>query len=95
MHFVKAFFYCRIVNESNAYDSHEKFLLIESHNLLNFEVTIVLHWLFIGTHRAIYMVFWILYVASKTTLARLGNSAVVQASYQLLVSPFSNSIYSF
>ena len=59
--------------------------------MLNFGVTTVLHWLSIGTHRAIYMVFWILYVASKTTLARLGNSAVAQASYQPLVSPFSNS----
>ena len=55
-------------------------------------MTIVLNWLSIGTHRAIYMVFWILYVASKTTLARLGNSAVAQASYQLLVSPFSNKV---
>ena len=59
--------------------------------LLNFGVTTVLHWLSIGTHRAIYMVFWILYVVFKTTLARLGNSAVAQAFYQLLMSSFFNT----
>ena len=47
--------------------------------LLEFGVTTVLHWLSIGTRRAIYMVFWIPILASKTTRARLGNSAAAQA----------------
>ena len=59
--------------------------------LLNFEMTIVLHWLFIGTHKAIYMMFWILYVVFKTTLARLSNNVVAQIFYQLLMFSFSNT----
>ena len=60
-------------------------------SVLNFGVTTVLHWLSIGTLRAIYMMFWILYVTFKTTLARLSNSVVVQAFYQLLMSSFFNT----